>query len=173
MEDKGGLTKSFHPAVRSLDKKRGQSFPLLPVSAGDFLAWTRTSHLICSLTTTTTVLSPRLQFLGSSQKNKAVNKDWARQEGSSVDFLSGLLTVHQLTGQGVILLSSSSEFLYIYGFFSPPHLEHIQIVLLFVLGFSELKSSHCTWLTFLECSSSVWDRLSAPVLWGDTLGKVF
>lgn len=154
MEDKGGLTKSFHPAVRSLDKKRGQSFPLLPVSAGDFLAWTRTSHLICSLTTTTTVLSPRLQFLGSSQKNKAVNKDWARQEGSSVDFLSGLLTVHQLTGQGVILLLSSSEFLYIYGFF-PPHLEHIQIVLLFVLGFSELKSSHCTWLTFLECSSSV------------------
>lgn len=120
MEDKGGLTKSFHPAVRSLDKKRGQSFPLLPVSAGDFLAWTRTSHLICSLTTTTTtVLSPRLQFLGSSQKNKAVNKDWARQEGSSVDFLSGLLTVHQLTGQGVILLSSSSEFLYIYGFFPP------------------------------------------------------
>lgn len=100
--------------------KRGQSFPLLPVSAGDFLAWTRTSHLICSLTTTTTtVLSPRLQFLGSSQKNKAVNKDWARQEGSLVDFLSGLLTVHQLTGQGVILLSSSSEFLYIYGFF--PH----------------------------------------------------
>lgn len=155
MEDKGGLTKSFYPAVRSLDKKRGQSFPLLPVSAGDFLAWTRTSHLICSLTTTTTVLSPRLQFLGSSQKNKALNKDWARQEGSSVDFLSGLLTVHQLTGQGVILLSSSSEFLYIYGFFFPPHLEHIQIVLLFVLGFSELKSSHCTRLTFLECSSSV------------------
>ncbi|KAI9535578.1 hypothetical protein NQZ68_003132 [Dissostichus eleginoides] len=45
--------------------------------ASEFLSLTQTSYLSCS--PTTTVISPQLQFLGSSQKNKPVNKDRSRQ----------------------------------------------------------------------------------------------
>lgn len=172
MEDKGGLTKSFHPAVRSLDKKRGQSFPLLPVSAGDFLAWTRTSHLICSLTTTTGGGSP------APVPREFPEKQGCQQRLGQAGGELGWLSLWPFNSSPADWTRSYFALVFIWvslhlRIFFPPHLEHIQIVLLFVLGFSELKSSHCTWLTFLECSSSVWDRLSAPVLWGDTLGKVF
>lgn len=43
------------------------------------------SKLSCFLTRNT-ALSPQIQFLGSSQKNKLVNKDRARQGGSWVDW---------------------------------------------------------------------------------------
>lgn len=137
--------------------KRGPSFPL---SAGDFLAWTQTSHLSCSLTSTTTDLFPQLQFLGSSQKNKAVNKDRL-----GADFLSGALTDHQLTRHRVSSLHSRPEFLCIYGFFFSCW-NIFWIVLLFLEDFFWAEKES---VSFLECNISIWSRLSSPMLCGDTV----